>query len=230
MELTGYGGEGKNYLRPDAATEWVQTLMDCNFFSATPSEPPAVTAIASASSVEQGEPIQFMANVANPVGNLTYLWDFGDGNTSTLASPIHTYGCNGTFTVKLKVVDDALGCPGQDITIVTVTKPAGDPITYECDVQPVLTQFCSSCHGVASQGGLDTRSCASLALGGNSGPAVVPGDRWASSLYTRIIDNTMPPGGEPPPSAAQTETIGQWIDSLDPNCTPSNICSCPILP
>ena len=33
----------------------------------------------------------------------TYLWDFGDGNTSTQQNPTHTYTTAGTFPVKLKV-------------------------------------------------------------------------------------------------------------------------------
>ena len=31
----------------------------------------------------------------------TYLWDFGDGNTSTLENPTHTYSAPGTYTVQL---------------------------------------------------------------------------------------------------------------------------------
>lgn len=31
----------------------------------------------------------------------TYLWDFGDGQTSTATNPTHTYTSNGTFTVTL---------------------------------------------------------------------------------------------------------------------------------
>ncbi|MCG6188606.1 PKD domain-containing protein [Maribellus maritimus] len=33
----------------------------------------------------------------------TYLWDFGDGNTSTETEPIHTYGSGGEYTVTLTV-------------------------------------------------------------------------------------------------------------------------------
>ncbi len=37
-------------------------------------------------------------------GNITsYLWDFGDGNTSTLANPVHNYGNNGYYTACLTV-------------------------------------------------------------------------------------------------------------------------------
>lgn len=35
--------------------------------------------------------------------NLTYAWDFGDGGTSTLQSPIHTYLSSGSYTVCLTI-------------------------------------------------------------------------------------------------------------------------------
>ncbi len=36
---------------------------------------------------------------------LTYLWDFGDGSTSTAKNPTHAYTLAGIYTVKLKVWD-----------------------------------------------------------------------------------------------------------------------------
>ncbi|MCK9611409.1 MAG: M4 family metallopeptidase [Bacteroidales bacterium] len=58
---------------------------------------------------------EFSANSSNPCSSApytaqfnnlsinanSYLWYFGDGTTSTLASPSHTYTSNGTFNVKL---------------------------------------------------------------------------------------------------------------------------------
>ena len=41
--------------------------------------------------------------------NLTYLWNFGDGNTSTLQNPSHTYATAGPFYLCL-TVDDGNGC------------------------------------------------------------------------------------------------------------------------
>ena len=41
-------------------------------------------------------------------GATAYLWNFGDENTSTEASPEHTYDAAGTYTVKL-IVQDAAG-------------------------------------------------------------------------------------------------------------------------
>src|SRR5690242_2388820 len=42
-------------------------------------------------------------------GALNYLWDFGDGSTSTQANPQHTYNNTGSYTVSLKV-SNAAGC------------------------------------------------------------------------------------------------------------------------
>ena len=33
----------------------------------------------------------------------SYSWDFGDGNTSALQNPVHTYAANGTYTVTLTI-------------------------------------------------------------------------------------------------------------------------------
>jgi glucose/arabinose dehydrogenase len=36
---------------------------------------------------------------------LRFRWDFGDGQTSSVADPVHTYASGGTFTVRLTVTD-----------------------------------------------------------------------------------------------------------------------------
>ena len=42
----------------------------------------------------------------NSTGNITsWLWNFGDGGTSTVQNPIHTYDSSGSFTVTLTVSD-----------------------------------------------------------------------------------------------------------------------------
>lgn len=52
-----------------------------------------------------GQPTQF-TDASTGGGTLTYLWDFGDGNSSTLASPLHTYNATGTFNVTLTVTNE----------------------------------------------------------------------------------------------------------------------------
>jgi PKD repeat protein len=56
----------------------------------------------------------------------TYLWDFGDGNTSTLKSPVHNYSNTGTYTVKLT----ASNAMGSSSTTSSVPVAAGTPLKY----------------------------------------------------------------------------------------------------
>jgi hypothetical protein len=55
--------------------------------------------------------VQF-ADMSTPgTGNtlVSWLWDFGNGYTSTLQNPLATYNTTGTFTITLRVTDDK-GC------------------------------------------------------------------------------------------------------------------------
>lgn len=52
------------------------------------------------------DPSFTFTNTSTTSGTVTYAWDFGDGNTSTVMSPSHTYTANGTYTVILVVTDD----------------------------------------------------------------------------------------------------------------------------
>lgn len=42
-------------------------------------------------------------NYSSGADSLSYFWDFGDGSTSVLSSPTHTYASTGTYTVCLTV-------------------------------------------------------------------------------------------------------------------------------
>ena len=42
-------------------------------------------------------------------GAVSYVWSFGDGNTSTSIAPTHTYSTLGTYTIKL-VTTNISGC------------------------------------------------------------------------------------------------------------------------
>lgn len=55
-------------------------------------------AIASNNAVLEGEAVNFSNN---SVGATSYLWSFGDGSTSTDASPVHAYAQEGVYSVTL---------------------------------------------------------------------------------------------------------------------------------
>lgn len=65
-------------------------------------------------------------SIPGAAGTTTYLWDFGDGYTSTAANPVHTYSASGNFTVTL-VVTNSNGC-SRSLTktsyIPVATKPS----------------------------------------------------------------------------------------------------------
>ncbi len=54
----------------------------------------------------------------------SYLWDFGDGTTSTSQNPAHTYSATGNFTVKL-FVTNAAGCQDSMVksNLITIKTP-----------------------------------------------------------------------------------------------------------
>ena len=49
----------------------------------------------------------------------SYAWDFGDGNTATGPSPVHTYATQGTFTVSFSVTNECgTDTKTQDIDVI----------------------------------------------------------------------------------------------------------------
>jgi len=70
----------------------------------------------------EGSPLSFTASQTDPgtADTFTYLWDFGDGTTSTLQTATKTYADNGTYTVTLTVTDDDNGSD-QDTATATIT-------------------------------------------------------------------------------------------------------------
>lgn len=55
--------------------------------------------------------------------NLTYLWDFGDGNTSNLAAPTHTYNGYGAYDVSLTVSDPSCSNTKTENSYIRLRQP-----------------------------------------------------------------------------------------------------------
>lgn len=89
---------------------------------------------------------------------------------------------------------------------------------WDAHVRPLLENKCLKCHGgVKKKGGLDLRSLSSILKGGETGPAVVPGQVDASLLFELIqpgADPHMPPKGEALTSD-ETFLLRTWIEGLD---------------
>ncbi len=83
----------------------------------------------SASPVQGSAPLTVtFTNLSKPAASITsYLWNFGDGVTSTITNPVHTYTQTGYFTVTLKA---AAGAEEETITrtnFITVTGGGAAP-------------------------------------------------------------------------------------------------------
>ncbi|HNU35653.1 MAG TPA: PKD domain-containing protein [Methanomassiliicoccales archaeon] len=64
-----------------------------------------VTVVTSA---KENQTLTFDASASSDASGIaSYLWEFGDGTNSTLASPVHSYSEIKTFTVKLTLTDNA---------------------------------------------------------------------------------------------------------------------------
>lgn len=78
---------------------------------------------AAYTSVETGLSSTF-TNTSTSGSGASYVWDFGDGSTSTLMNPTHTYASAGTYTVCL-IVGDACSA---DTTCSSITVTCASPI------------------------------------------------------------------------------------------------------
>ncbi len=62
-----------------------------------------------------GTPVQFKNNSIGSVGISNYHWDFGDGNTSKIASPLYTYSKPGNYKVTHHFTSND-GCESKSYT------------------------------------------------------------------------------------------------------------------
>lgn len=64
--------------------------------------------------------VQFTDNSQSGLNNIvSYAWDFGDGTTSNLQNPIHSFAGTGTYTVSLTITDQSL-CTKTTTNTVTI--------------------------------------------------------------------------------------------------------------
>ncbi len=67
--------------------------------------------------------VNFFDASSTPGGIITsWHWDFGDGSTSNIADPTHTYGTDGTYNVTL-IIGNSLGCYDTLTLPVTLAPP-----------------------------------------------------------------------------------------------------------
>lgn len=80
----------------------------------------------------------------------TYLWDFGDGNTSTLANPMHTYTSTGNYSIQLITNGNGFCNTSDTLTqsdFLSITNGNPSPIEAVCDP---ITSLTSNSRGITS--------------------------------------------------------------------------------
>ncbi len=109
---------------------------------------------------------------------------------------------------------------GLFVSMMVAGHPAIADVSFQRDVQPILAEHCSQCHGTDEsdrKAGLRLDLFESAAKGGESGlSAIVPGKPDESELMRRVVshdpDIIMPPPDQKKPvSEAQIQTLRQWI-------------------
>lgn len=87
---------------------------------------------------------------------------------------------------------------------------------FQKDILPIFEEKCIRCHGAKRKGGkLDMRTMEALHIGGDTGPALKPGNAKKSLLIELIHYKEMPPKKEGPfVTAAELELMRQWINGM----------------
>ncbi|MBK8701833.1 MAG: PKD domain-containing protein [Saprospiraceae bacterium] len=130
----------------------------------------------------------------NCASAITFLWEFGDGNTSTEEFPTHTYQTLGTYTVHLQIVDIngccseysiVIGCPPVNVLCEPLCSGFVIDQGFEnftdpsCGDPNFLSQFANNCieNWYPANGTADV-----LSITGNE-----PG--YEGTYYARFVEN-----------------------------------------
>lgn len=109
--------------------------------------------------------------------------------------------------------------PLQTLTVFTcvlLTLPATQAqTTVGSPVEPLLQKYCLSCHNDNdAEAGLSLQTPESLKRGGDNGPVLNKTELQHSMLLEVLLttgDRTMPPEGEPQPTAEERLRLKQWV-------------------
>ena len=89
---------------------------------------------------------------------------------------------------------------------------ASEAVSFEKVIAPLLARRCAGCHaGDELKGKLDLSTREKLLAGGESGPALVPGDAAKSLIWQRVSADEMPP--KHPLSDDEKRVLQKWIEA-----------------
>jgi len=129
--------------------------------------------------------------------------------------PSSFFSSTGTSAiVATAVLLVGVGVGATQAPMPAATPPAQAAVLFETRVRPLLAANCFACHGESAMAGLRVDSRAGLLRGGETGPAIVPGDPDKSALLKAMQHAEgfprMPRGRAKLP-AADIDAIADWI-------------------
>lgn len=101
---------------------------------------PRPNVIFNASSVCEGDKVQFVNNSSISSGSVDYMWKFGDGDSSVLINPAHAYSQYGTYDVELVAVSN-YGYTARATTQVSVKQNPIAEFTFTNACEGSSVQF-----------------------------------------------------------------------------------------
>jgi hypothetical protein len=199
--------------------------------------PPNGTIVAPSANqtISEGGTVNFEGSAVDPDGdNMIYLWNFGDGITTTALVPgNHTYSDSGTYTVTFTATDShGASDPTPDTRTITVQGGGGETATLTAVQQRIFTPSCafSGCHGGSSPAeGMDLRAGAAYGNIVNvrssqmsSLDRIEPLDPDNSYLYRKVNGGPSISGSRMPRGAAMLsqelrDLLRDWIERGAPN-------------
>lgn len=108
------------------------------------------------------------------------------------------------------------------VLLLPVAQALADELTYESDIRPILKAHCFHCHRERGklEGKLDLRLRRLIVQGGETGPAMVPGNAPDSLLIQRLQRGEMPPGDDKRLAPAEIDKLTRWIQAGAPTVRP----------
>src|SRR5207249_1197020 len=87
-----------------------------------------------------GRVMYFSASATDPssadaAAGFSYLWNFGDGSTSSVQNPTHTYAAAGTYAVTLQVTDKDGGIGSASSRALVSSQDGQEPLVYQENLQ-----------------------------------------------------------------------------------------------